>query len=223
MKRMNKNTFILFYFSHAGLTCSSEIPYVVFFSVVFGGIFFSACGRVVPVFSSGHFFGTVAQNIPGLLGQSISLFIWAFINFVYDDQKQFSIFEKTFHSHVSGGQPEAVTSPCSSSQVSYVSLSTRETFSKVGRELLGAIASVHTQIISVLLDRIRETIDKVGMVSADVHHLNNLIRYPVKPRGHTRLCGKMWLGMNGCVKNLSVEFFGHSFRQQGTVLITVVC
>ncbi|OXB58335.1 hypothetical protein ASZ78_001030 [Callipepla squamata] len=45
------------------------------------------------------------------------------------------------------------------------SLSTRETFSKVGRELLGAIASVHTQIISVLLDRVRETIEKVGMVS----------------------------------------------------------
>uniref|UniRef100_A0A8C3K6Z7 Ectopic P-granules autophagy protein 5 homolog n=1 Tax=Calidris pygmaea TaxID=425635 RepID=A0A8C3K6Z7_9CHAR len=50
-------------------------------------------------------------------------------------------------------------------EVSYVSLSTRETFSKVGRELLGAIASIHTQIISVLLDRVRETIEKVGMVS----------------------------------------------------------
>ncbi|NWI67946.1 EPG5 protein, partial [Todus mexicanus] len=50
-------------------------------------------------------------------------------------------------------------------EVSYVSLSTRETFSKVGRELLGAIASIHTQIISVLLDRVRDTIDKVGMVS----------------------------------------------------------
>ncbi|NXG70655.1 EPG5 protein, partial [Baryphthengus martii] len=50
-------------------------------------------------------------------------------------------------------------------EVSYVSLSTRETFSKVGRELLGAIASIHTQIISVLLDRVRETIEKIGMVS----------------------------------------------------------
>nr|XP_013803986.1 PREDICTED: ectopic P granules protein 5 homolog [Apteryx mantelli mantelli] len=50
-------------------------------------------------------------------------------------------------------------------EVSYVSLSTRETFSKVGRELLGAIASTHTQIISVLLDRVRDTIEKVGMVS----------------------------------------------------------
>uniref|UniRef100_A0A8C0FDI8 Ectopic P-granules autophagy protein 5 homolog n=1 Tax=Bubo bubo TaxID=30461 RepID=A0A8C0FDI8_BUBBB len=50
-------------------------------------------------------------------------------------------------------------------EVSYVSLSTRETFSKVGRELLGAIASIHTQIISVLLDRVRDTIEKVGMVS----------------------------------------------------------
>uniref|UniRef100_A0A8B9NXW7 Ectopic P-granules autophagy protein 5 homolog n=1 Tax=Apteryx owenii TaxID=8824 RepID=A0A8B9NXW7_APTOW len=50
-------------------------------------------------------------------------------------------------------------------EVSYVSLSTRETFSKVGRELLGTIASTHTQIISVLLDRVRDTIEKVGMVS----------------------------------------------------------
>ncbi|NXG21273.1 EPG5 protein, partial [Grallaria varia] len=50
-------------------------------------------------------------------------------------------------------------------EVSYVSLSTRKTFSKVGRELLGAIAIIHTQIISILLDRIRETIEKVGMVS----------------------------------------------------------
>ncbi|NXS92869.1 EPG5 protein, partial [Jacana jacana] len=60
---------------------------------------------------------------------------------------------------------EAITSLCSSSQVSYVSLSTRETFSKVGRELLGAVASIHTQVISVLLDRVRETIEEVGMVS----------------------------------------------------------
>ncbi|KAJ7335175.1 hypothetical protein JRQ81_013116 [Phrynocephalus forsythii] len=50
-------------------------------------------------------------------------------------------------------------------EVSYVSLSTRETFSKVGRELLGAITAVHTSMISVLLDRVRETIEKVGMVS----------------------------------------------------------
>ncbi|XP_077792636.1 ectopic P granules protein 5 homolog isoform X1 [Podarcis muralis] len=50
-------------------------------------------------------------------------------------------------------------------EVSYVSLSTRETFSKVGRELLGAITAVHTSMISVLLDRVKETIEKVGMVS----------------------------------------------------------
>lgn len=67
-----------------------------------------------------------------------------------------------------------MTSFSSSSQVSYVSLSTRETFSKVGRELLGAIASVHTQIISVLLDRVRETIEKVGMVSEDHCHLKQV-------------------------------------------------
>ncbi|KAM6219553.1 ectopic P granules protein 5 homolog [Rhynchocyon petersi] len=50
-------------------------------------------------------------------------------------------------------------------EVSYVILSTRETFSKVGRELLGAITAVHPEIISVLLDRVQETIDQVGMVS----------------------------------------------------------
>ncbi|KAH0627798.1 hypothetical protein JD844_008196 [Phrynosoma platyrhinos] len=48
-------------------------------------------------------------------------------------------------------------------EVSYVSLSTRETFSKVGRELLGAITAVHTSMISVLLDRVRDTIERVGM------------------------------------------------------------
>ncbi|XP_071259097.1 ectopic P granules protein 5 homolog [Salvelinus alpinus] len=50
-------------------------------------------------------------------------------------------------------------------QVSYVSVSTRETYSKVGRELLAAIATAHPYIISVLLDRLRETIETVGMVA----------------------------------------------------------
>ncbi|KAB1256285.1 Ectopic P granules protein 5-like protein [Camelus dromedarius] len=50
-------------------------------------------------------------------------------------------------------------------EVSYVTLSTRETFSKVGRELLGAITAVHPEIISVLLNRVQDTIDQVGMVS----------------------------------------------------------
>ncbi|XP_075696840.1 ectopic P granules protein 5 homolog [Rhinoderma darwinii] len=50
-------------------------------------------------------------------------------------------------------------------EVSYVSMSTREAFSKVGRELLATITSAHCSIISVLLQRVRETIDKVGMVS----------------------------------------------------------
>lgn len=49
-------------------------------------------------------------------------------------------------------------------QVSYVSVSTRETYSKVGRELLASIATVHPYIISVLLERLRETIKTVGMV-----------------------------------------------------------
>ncbi|XP_062874034.1 ectopic P granules protein 5 homolog [Trichomycterus rosablanca] len=50
-------------------------------------------------------------------------------------------------------------------KVSYVTVATRETFSKVGRELLAAIATAHPCMISVLLERLRETIDKVGMVS----------------------------------------------------------
>ncbi|XP_041741789.2 ectopic P granules protein 5 homolog [Coregonus clupeaformis] len=50
-------------------------------------------------------------------------------------------------------------------QVSYVSVSTRETYSKVGRELLATIATAHPYIISVLLDRLRETIETVGMVA----------------------------------------------------------
>lgn len=49
-------------------------------------------------------------------------------------------------------------------QVAYVSVATRETFSKVGRVLLAAIAAAHPNIISVLLERLQETIDKVGMV-----------------------------------------------------------
>uniref|UniRef100_A0A8C5LRQ0 Ectopic P-granules 5 autophagy tethering factor n=1 Tax=Leptobrachium leishanense TaxID=445787 RepID=A0A8C5LRQ0_9ANUR len=50
-------------------------------------------------------------------------------------------------------------------EISYVCLSTRETFSKVGRELLATITNEHIGIISVLLERVHSTIDKVGMVS----------------------------------------------------------
>ncbi|XP_059406308.1 ectopic P granules protein 5 homolog [Carassius carassius] len=50
-------------------------------------------------------------------------------------------------------------------EVSYVNITTREIFSKVGRELLAAIATAHPHIISVLLERLRKTIEKVGMVS----------------------------------------------------------
>lgn len=49
-------------------------------------------------------------------------------------------------------------------QVSYVSVSTRETYSKVGRELLAVVATAHPHVISVLLERLRETIQTVGMV-----------------------------------------------------------
>ncbi|XP_024131104.1 ectopic P granules protein 5 homolog isoform X4 [Oryzias melastigma] len=50
-------------------------------------------------------------------------------------------------------------------QVSYVSVSTRETYSKVGRELLASIATAHPFVISVLLERLRESIQNVGMVA----------------------------------------------------------
>ncbi|XP_010075548.1 PREDICTED: ectopic P granules protein 5 homolog, partial [Pterocles gutturalis] len=76
-------------------------------------------------------------------------------------------------------------------EVSYVSLATRETFSKVGRELLGAIASIHTQIISVLLDRIRETIEKVGMVS--LYLFKELPLYLWKPSSSEIALIRDWL------------------------------
>ncbi|XP_056130367.1 ectopic P granules protein 5 homolog [Lampris incognitus] len=50
-------------------------------------------------------------------------------------------------------------------QVSYVSVSTRETYSKVGRELLSAIATAHPYVISVLLEKLRESIQIVGMMA----------------------------------------------------------
>ncbi|XP_040011126.1 ectopic P granules protein 5 homolog [Xiphias gladius] len=50
-------------------------------------------------------------------------------------------------------------------QVSFVSVSTREIYSKVGRELLAAVATAHPYVISVLLERLRETIQTVGMVA----------------------------------------------------------
>lgn len=52
-------------------------------------------------------------------------------------------------------------------QVCYVSVFTRETYSKVGRELLAAIATAHPYVISVLLERLTETIQTVGMVSSN--------------------------------------------------------
>ncbi|KAM6230930.1 ectopic P granules protein 5 homolog isoform 1-T1 [Porphyrio hochstetteri] len=76
-------------------------------------------------------------------------------------------------------------------EVSYVSLSTRETFSKVGRELLGAIASIHTQIISVLLERVRDTIEKVGMVS--LYLFKELPLYMWKPSSSEIALIRDWL------------------------------
>ncbi|XP_054253220.1 ectopic P granules protein 5 homolog [Indicator indicator] len=76
-------------------------------------------------------------------------------------------------------------------EVSYLSLSTRETFSKVGRELLGSIASIHIQMISVLLDRVRETIEKVGMVS--LYLFKELPLYLWKPSSSEIAVIRDWL------------------------------
>ncbi|NXG32270.1 EPG5 protein, partial [Dromaius novaehollandiae] len=80
-------------------------------------------------------------------------------------------------------------------EVSYVSLPTRETFSKVGRELLGAIASTHIQIISVLLDRVKDTIEKVGMVS--LYLFKELPLYLWKPSSSEMALIRDWLLNNG--------------------------
>lgn len=71
-------------------------------------------------------------------------------------------------------------------QVSYVSASTRETYSKVGRELLASIATVHPYIISVLLERLRETIKTVGMVGFFIPLKLNLHFYKVIVNGEYR-------------------------------------
>uniref|UniRef100_K7FTW0 Ectopic P-granules 5 autophagy tethering factor n=1 Tax=Pelodiscus sinensis TaxID=13735 RepID=K7FTW0_PELSI len=76
-------------------------------------------------------------------------------------------------------------------EISYVSLSTRESFSKVGRELLGAITGVHTGVISVLLDRVRDTIEKVGMVS--LYLFKELPLYLWKPSSSEIALIRDWL------------------------------
>lgn len=81
-------------------------------------------------------------------------------------------------------------------KVSYVSITTREIFSKVGRELLAAIATAHPHIIFVLLERLRKTIEKVGMVS-EVQHLS------VHQRHKTCFKSQTWLliSSNGMIRD----------------------
>ena len=55
-----------------------------------------------------------------------------------------------------------------------MSVSTRETYSKVGRELLAAIATAHPYVISLLLERVIETIQCVGMVGTAVLKLHEV-------------------------------------------------
>ncbi|XP_021501163.1 ectopic P granules protein 5 homolog isoform X1 [Meriones unguiculatus] len=106
-------------------------------------------------------------------------------------------------------------------EVSYVTLSTRETFSKVGRELLGAITAVHPEIISVLLDRVQETIDQVGMVS--LYLFKELPLYLWQPSACEIAVIRDWL-LNyslTAVKNklacVILEGLNWGFTEQGTL------
>ncbi|XP_004855138.1 ectopic P granules protein 5 homolog isoform X1 [Heterocephalus glaber] len=106
-------------------------------------------------------------------------------------------------------------------EVSYVSLSTRETFSKVGRELLGAITAVHPEIISILLDRVQETIDQVGMVS--LYLFKELPLYLWQPSASEIAVIRDWLLNHNltAVKNklacVILEGLNWGFAEQGTL------
>ncbi|XP_012657457.1 ectopic P granules protein 5 homolog [Otolemur garnettii] len=106
-------------------------------------------------------------------------------------------------------------------EVSYVTLSTRETFSKVGRELLGAITAVHPEIISVLLDRVQETIDQVGMVS--LYLFKELPLYLWQPSASEIAVIRDWLLNYNLteVKNklacVILEGLNWGFAEQGTL------
>ncbi|XP_064433727.1 ectopic P granules protein 5 homolog isoform X3 [Mirounga angustirostris] len=106
-------------------------------------------------------------------------------------------------------------------EVSYVTLSTRETFSKVGRELLGAITAVHPEIISIILDRVQDTIDHVGMVS--LYLFKELPLYLWRPSASERAVIRDWL-LNynlAMVKNklacVILEGLNWGFGEQGTL------
>ncbi|XP_051019663.1 ectopic P granules protein 5 homolog [Acomys russatus] len=106
-------------------------------------------------------------------------------------------------------------------EVSYVTLSTRETFSKVGRELLGSITAVQPEIISVLLDRVQETIDQVGMVS--LYLFKELPLYLWQPSASEIAVVRDWL-LNcslTAVKNklacVILEGLNWGFTDQGTL------
>ncbi|XP_013012624.1 ectopic P granules protein 5 homolog isoform X2 [Cavia porcellus] len=106
-------------------------------------------------------------------------------------------------------------------EVSYVSLSTRETFSKVGRELLGAITAVHPEIISILLDRVQETIDQVGMVS--LYLFKELPLYLWQPSASEIAVIRDWLLNHNLttVKNklacVILEGLNWGYAEQGTL------
>ncbi|XP_046284273.1 ectopic P granules protein 5 homolog [Marmota monax] len=104
-------------------------------------------------------------------------------------------------------------------EVSYVTLSTRETFSKVGRELLGAITAVHPEIISILLDQVQETIDQVGMVS--LYLFKELPLYLWRPSASELAVIRGWLLNHNltAVKNklacVILEGLNWGFAEQG--------
>ncbi|KAM5222084.1 ectopic P granules protein 5 homolog isoform 2-T2 [Ctenodactylus gundi] len=106
-------------------------------------------------------------------------------------------------------------------EVSYVAVSTRETFSKVGRELLGTIAAAHPEIISILLDRVKETIDQVGMVS--LYLFKELPLYLWRPSASEIAVIRDWLLNHSltAVKNklacVILEGLNWGFDEQGTL------
>ncbi|XP_069482999.1 ectopic P granules protein 5 homolog [Ambystoma mexicanum] len=106
-------------------------------------------------------------------------------------------------------------------EVSYVNLNTREMFSKVGRELLAAITGVHTWINSVLLERIRETIAMVGMVS--LYLFKELPLYHWIPSSSEIAVIRNWLLNHGLadVENklacIILEGLNWGYSKQGTL------
>ena len=62
-------------------------------------------------------------------------------------------------------------------QIAYISNHTREFCSKVGRELLSSIAQRHPFILSFLLQGVRDTVEKIGMVQTSFSPRFDFVQY----------------------------------------------